>query len=63
MKKKPGNCEFFEKLFPHIIHNPLMTYRGLDGGNINLAMNYLEKLKKIHRPHCKRKNPHSISIR
>ena len=63
MKENPGNCDFFEKLYRYGIMNPLIFRGGLGGGSMNLAMDYLQKLKKIHRPHCTQKTSHLISIR
>ena len=62
MKKKPGDCNLFEELFPHITDNPLIVYGGDGRGSISLAMTYLKKLNSIHRPLCEQKTHHKINI-
>ncbi len=63
MKKKPADCYLFNALVPEIGNNGLIVYGGTGGGSMSLAVDYLQKLSDIHRPHCKQKTPHSINIR
>jgi len=62
MKKKPGDCNLFEELFPQITDNPLIVYGGEAGGSISLALAYLKKLNNIHKPLCEQKVSHIINI-
>lgn len=60
MRKKPGSCDLYEALVPHIGNNPLIVFAGVGGGSMDVAMDYLKKLQDIHKSHCKLQAQHKI---